>query len=46
MPTVQQNCTVNRLKNSSSNAALTRSGMGYISQYLWQKNPSLAKAAR
>lgn len=46
MPTVQQNCTVNRLKNSSSKAALTRSGMGYISQYLWQKNPSLAKAAR
>lgn len=35
MPTVQQNCTVNRVKNSSKNAALTRSGVRYIDQYLW-----------
>lgn len=36
MPTVQQNCTVNRLKNNSANAKLTRSGLGYITQYIWQ----------
>lgn len=35
MPTVQQNCTVNRLKNSSANAALTRSGRSFITQFLW-----------
>ena len=35
MPTVQQNCTVNRVKNSSTNAALTRSGLNYINQFLW-----------
>ena len=35
MPTLQQNCTVNRLKNSSKNAALTASGRRYIDQYLW-----------
>lgn len=37
MPTVQQNCTVNRVKNSSVNATLTRSGLNYITQYLWQQ---------
>lgn len=35
MPTVQQNCTVNRLKHSSKDAALTRSGLGYITTFLW-----------
>lgn len=34
-PTLQQNCTVNRVKNSSKNAALTASGLRYINQYLW-----------
>lgn len=46
MPTVQQNCTVNRIKNSSAKAALTRSGMGYIHQYLWHGEQSLAKTNR
>lgn len=35
MPTLQQNCTVNRVKNSSRDAALTASGKRYIQQYLW-----------
>lgn len=35
MPTLQQNCTVNRVKNSSRDAALTASGKRYIDQYLW-----------
>ena len=35
MPTVQQNCTVNRIKNLSDKAALTVSGVNYINQYLW-----------
>lgn len=35
MPTLQQNCTVNRVKNSSKDAALTASGKNYINQYLW-----------
>lgn len=35
MPTLQQNCTVNRVKNSSRDAALTASGKRYINQYLW-----------
>lgn len=35
MPTVQQNCTVNRVKNDSTRAELTRSGLGYITQFLW-----------
>lgn len=39
MPTVQQNCTVNRVKNSSANAALTRSGLAYVNQYLWHGDP-------
>lgn len=34
-PTLQQNCTVNRVKNSSKNAALTRSGYNYIDTFLW-----------
>ena len=40
MPTLQQNCTVNRVKNSSDKAALTRSGQNYISQFLWQRDTS------
>lgn len=46
MPTLQQNCTVNRVKNNSTNAALTRSGMGYITQFLWLegKYPSTSMA--
>ncbi len=35
MPTLQQNVTVNRVKNSSRNAALTASGLRYVNQYLW-----------
>lgn len=34
-PTQQQNCTVNRVKNSSRDAELTESGKRYITQYLW-----------
>lgn len=37
MPTVQQNCTVNRVKHNSANAALTRSGLWYITQFLWME---------
>ena len=35
MPTVQQNCTVNRVKNSSRDAALTVSGIKYINNMLF-----------
>lgn len=35
MPTVQQNCTVNRVKNSSKDAALTVSGIKYINNMLF-----------
>ncbi len=35
MPTLQQNVTVNRVKNSSRNAQLTVSGKRYINNYLW-----------
>ncbi len=35
MPTLQQNVTVNRVKNSSKNAALTASGLRYVNQFLW-----------
>lgn len=35
MPTLQQNCTVNRVKNNSKNAELTASGLRYVNQYLW-----------
>ncbi len=35
MPTLQQNCTVNRVKNSSRNAQLTASGKRYVNQFLW-----------
>lgn len=38
MPTVQQNCTVNRVKNSSVNAALTQSGLRYINLFLWNES--------
>lgn len=34
-PTLQQNCTANRLKNNSKNAALTVSGKRYIQNFLW-----------
>ena len=34
-PTLQQNCTANRIKNTSKNPALTVSGMRYINTYLW-----------
>lgn len=46
MPTVQQNCTVNRVKNNSSNAALTVSGQRYITQYLWTASPSASTIAK
>lgn len=42
MPTPQQNCTVNRVKNSSKDAALTVSGMNYIKQFLWLDTPAPA----
>ena len=35
MPTVQQNCTVNRVKNSSADAALTVSGTKYVNNLLF-----------
>lgn len=35
MPTLQQNCTVNRVKHNSTNAALTVSGLHYVNQFLW-----------
>ncbi len=38
MPTLQQNCTVNRVKNSSKDARLTASGRRYVDQYLWLEN--------
>lgn len=44
MPTLQQNCTVNRVKNNSANAALTRSGLGYVTQYLWLEGRYPAQA--
>lgn len=37
MPTLQQNCTVNRVKGSSKTAALTASGLRYINLFLWQE---------
>ncbi|MBO5683565.1 MAG: M23 family metallopeptidase [Akkermansia sp.] len=39
MPTVQQNCTVNRVKNNSAKAALTISGLRYVNQYIWTGTP-------
>lgn len=35
MPTLQQNCTVNRVKGSSKTAQLTASGLRYINNFLW-----------
>lgn len=35
MPTLQQNCTANRVKNSSKNAALTAGGKRFINNFLW-----------
>ncbi len=48
MPTLQQNVTVNRVKNSSRDAALTASGLRYVNQYLWLegKYPPSAPAAQ
>lgn len=40
LPTLQQNATVNRVKNSSKDAQLTASGLRYVNQYLWQKEAS------
>lgn len=37
LPTLQQNATVNRVKNSSEDAALTVSGLRYINHFFWQK---------
>lgn len=37
MPTLQQNATVNRVKNSSRDPRLTASGLRYINQFFWQK---------
>lgn len=37
LPTLQQNATVNRVKNSSKDAKLTASGLRYIQQFFWQK---------
>lgn len=37
LPTLQQNVTVNRVKNSSENAVLTASGLRYINNLFWQK---------
>ena len=37
LPTLQQNATVNRVKNSSKDPALTASGLRYVNQFLWQK---------
>ncbi len=47
MPTLQQNVTVNRVKNSSRDAALTASGLRYVNQFLWLegKYPPPAPAA-
>lgn len=41
MPTLQQNCTANRIKNSSKTAALTTRGRRFINNFLWleEKNP-------
>ena len=46
MPTVQQNCTVNRVKNSSAEAALTISGQRYVTQYLWTGTPGEQPVAK
>lgn len=37
MPTLQQNCTVNRVKGSSKTAVLTASGLRYVNLFLWQE---------
>ncbi len=39
-PTLQQNVTVNRLKNSSKDAELTASGQRYIRHLLWNREDS------
>ncbi len=40
VPTLQQNVTVNRVKNSSKDAALTASGLRYIQHIFQQKKPA------
>lgn len=42
LPTLQQNATVNRVKNSSRDPKLTASGLRYINQFLWHSNPTPA----
>ncbi|MCH5284052.1 MAG: M23 family metallopeptidase [Akkermansiaceae bacterium] len=37
LPTLQQNATVNRVKNNSKNAQLTASGLNYIKHFFWKK---------
>lgn len=46
-PTLQQNITVNRVKNSSKDAALTASGLRYVEQFLRQRavTPNQAPAS-
>ena len=44
MPTVQQNCTVNRVKNSSQDAALTVSGIKYVNNMLFIPGVTAAPA--
>lgn len=43
-PTLQQNVTANRVKNSSKDAELTASGLRYIRQLLWNREDA-AKSA-
>ena len=44
MPTAQQNCTVNRVKNSSKDAALTVSGIKYVNNMLFIPGVTAAPA--
>lgn len=45
MPTFQQNCTANRLKNSSKDATLTASGLRYINNILAKPDANAKPAA-
>lgn len=45
LPTLQQNATANRVKNSSKDAALTVSGLRYVRQYIWQKEQNSTSSA-
>lgn len=42
LPTLQQNATVNRVKNSSKDAKLTASGLRYVNQYFCTPKPESA----